>query len=114
MLMTIGLVAYCLVGTVAMALILRASTLCETQPEPDSQLPTQPLIMPPQQHLSPFAHLLGKTVEAKVYEASEWERMVVVAVSWQGAVCVRPEGDMRTKGRWIRKEVVPSRVREIC
>lgn len=64
------------------------------------------------QFANPYAHLLGKTVEAKVYEASEWERMVVVAVSWKGAVAVRPEWDLQTKARWIHKSKVPDRVRE--
>lgn len=65
------------------------------------------------QFANPYAHLLGKTVEAKVYEASEWERMVVVAVSWHGAVAVRPERDPQTTARWIRKELAPYRVREV-
>ena len=65
------------------------------------------------QFANPYAHLLGKTVEAKVYEASEWERMVVVAVSWRGAVCVRPEHDLGTIGRWIKKDLTPTRVREV-
>lgn len=63
--------------------------------------------------LNPHAHLLGKVVEAKVYEASEWELMVVVAVGWHGAVCVRPLSDMRYGGRWIRSELAPSRIREV-
>lgn len=62
---------------------------------------------------NPYAHLLGKTVEAKVYEGSEWERMVIVAVSWKGAVAVRPVYDLETKARWIHKDKVPDRVREI-
>ena len=65
------------------------------------------------QFANPYAKLLGRTVEAKVYAESRWERMVVVAVSWHGAVCVRPESDMKTKGRWIASELTPSRVREI-
>ena len=63
--------------------------------------------------LNPYAHLLGKEVEAKVYAASNWERVVVIAVSWRGAVCVRPVRDMQTKGRWIHKNVAPMRVREV-
>lgn len=100
---TIGLVAYCLVGTAVMALFVRASTR--------RQIPEHDQPQPPA--LNKYAHLLGRTVEAKVYEASSWERMVIVAVSWQGAVCVRPVRDMRTKGRWIRKNLVPSRIREL-
>jgi hypothetical protein len=63
--------------------------------------------------LNQHAHLLGKQVDARVYEGSPWERMVVVAVSWRGAVCVRPVRDMQTKGRWIPKNLVPLRVMEV-
>ena len=63
--------------------------------------------------LNPHAHLLGKTVEARVYEASDWERMVVVAVSWKGGVCVRRASDPDGRGRWIKKAFVPDRVREV-
>lgn len=63
--------------------------------------------------LNPYAHLLGKEVEAKVYAASNWERVIVIAVSWRGSVCVRPVRDMQTKGRWIHKDVAPMRVREV-
>ena len=65
------------------------------------------------QFSNPHAHLLGRTVEARVYEASKWERMVIVAVSWRGAVCVRPSRDMSAPGRWIPKQFVPQRVREV-
>ena len=65
------------------------------------------------QFVNPYARLLGKTVEAKVYEGSDWERMVIIAVSWKGAVCVRRELDMVAPGRWIHKSKVPCRVREI-
>lgn len=64
------------------------------------------------QFTSPYARLLGRVVEAKVYEDSEWESMVVVAVSWKGSVAVRPVRDLSAKARWIRKERVPQRVRE--
>lgn len=65
------------------------------------------------QFCNKHAHLLGKTVEAKVYEGSNWERMVVVAVSWRGAVAVRPVWDLHAKSRWIQKHLVPQRVREV-
>ena len=61
----------------------------------------------------PYAELLGKEVEARVYEASRWERMIVVAVSWRGAVAVRPANDLETRARWIRADLVPDRVREV-
>lgn len=64
--------------------------------------------------LNPHAHLLGKIVEARVYEASDWERMVVVAVSWKGGVCVRYASDPDGRGRWIKKQLVPYRVREVA
>ncbi len=63
--------------------------------------------------LNPYAFLLGRVVEARVYEASRWERMVVVAVSWKGAICVRPEADPLASARWISKEAAPERVRMI-
>lgn len=63
---------------------------------------------------NPHAHLLGKEVEARVYEGSRWERMVVVAVSWKGSVCVRYASDPEGRGRWIKKEFVSDRVREIA
>lgn len=62
---------------------------------------------------SPYARYLGRVVEARVYEGSEWERMVVVAVSWHGGMCVRPCRDMELPGRWIEKTKVPERVREV-
>ena len=65
------------------------------------------------QFASPYAHYLGRTVEAKVYPVSRWERMVVVAVSWRGAVAVRPASDLETHARWISADLVPSRVREV-
>lgn len=64
--------------------------------------------------MNPHARLLGQVVEAKIYEASDWERMVVVAVSWEGAVCVRRLSNMRGRGRWIPKDKAPHRVREVA
>ena len=66
------------------------------------------------QFANPYARLLGRVVEAKVYEGSDWERMLVVAVSWHGSVAVRPVRDLSTKARWIHKSKVPTRVREIA
>jgi hypothetical protein len=65
------------------------------------------------QFANPYGRLLGRVVEAKVYEASEWERMVVVAVSWRGAVAVRPEKDVEARARWICKDLVAERVRGV-
>ncbi len=65
------------------------------------------------QFANKFGLLLGRTVEAKVYDGSKWERMVIVAVSWRGAVAVRPEWDLETKARWIPKCKVAERVRAV-
>lgn len=60
---------------------------------------------------NPYAHLLGAEVEVRKYEASDWERCVVTAVSWHGAVCVRRQHD--AKGFWVDSERAPTHVREI-
>ena len=95
----INLAIYSLLAAVCLACVAWAATH-----------PKRPDPKPP---LNPYAHLLGRVVEVKVYQASDWERMVVVAVSWHGAVCVRRVADMESRGRWIRKELAPDRVREI-
>ena len=68
-------------------------------------------------HGNPHAHLLGKTVAVKKYQGSEWERCVVICVSWKGAVKVRRLSEMddmaHGNGFWICKEQAPTRVREI-
>ena len=60
-----------------------------------------------------YARYLGEEVMAKVYEASDWKRCVVVAVSWHGSVCVRPTDDLATKGRWIHHAFERGRVKPI-
>lgn len=60
-----------------------------------------------------YARYLGEEVMAKVYEASDWKRCVVVAVSWHGSVCVRPADDLATKGRWIHHAFERGRVKPI-
>lgn len=60
---------------------------------------------------NPYARLLGQEVEVRKYEASGWERCVVTAVSWHGAVCVRRRND--AKGFWVDSERAPTHVREI-
>lgn len=63
--------------------------------------------------MNPHARLLGQVVEARIYEASDWERCVVVAVGWHGAVCLRREDNQGTPGRWIPSYLAASRVREV-
>lgn len=58
-----------------------------------------------------YARFLGEEVLAKVYEQSDWERCVIVAVSWHGSVCVRLADDLACKGRWIRHGLTNGRVR---
>lgn len=58
-----------------------------------------------------YARFLGEEVMAKVYEQSDWERCVIVAVSWHGSVCVRLADDLACKGRWIRHGLTNGRVR---
>ena len=60
-----------------------------------------------------YARYLGEEVLAKVYEASDWKRCIVVAVSWHDSVCVRPADDLATKGRWIHHAFERGRVKPI-
>lgn len=60
-----------------------------------------------------YARYLGEEVLAKVYEASDWERCVIVAISWHGSVCVRPADDLATKGRWIHHAFARGRIKGI-
>lgn len=65
--------------------------------------------------LNPHAPMLGREVEALFYKGSKyWERCIVVAVSWKGAVCVRKAAYPTAKGNWISKDEVRDRVREIA
>lgn len=60
-----------------------------------------------------YARYLGEEVMAKVYEASDWDRCVIVAISWHGSVCVRPADDLATNGRWIHHAFERGRVKPI-
>lgn len=60
-----------------------------------------------------YARYLGEEVMAKVYEASDLERCVIVAISWHGSVCVRPANDLATKGRWIHHAFARGRIKGI-
>ena len=60
-----------------------------------------------------YAEYLNKEVLAKIYEQSDWERCVVIAVTWHGSVCVRTVADIETKGRWIHHGIERGRIKEI-
>jgi hypothetical protein len=60
-----------------------------------------------------YARYLGEEVLAKVYEASDWERCVIVAISWHGSVCVRPANDLATNGRWIHHAFARGRIKGV-
>ena len=60
---------------------------------------------------SPYASWLGKICWVRPLGRADWTPHVIVAVSWKGAVCVRPKVDMRTDGYWIKKQNVRWRVR---
>ncbi len=61
--------------------------------------------------LNKYAHLLGRTVWVKKYEASRWEQAIVVAVSRRGSVAVRRTSDPKESAHWIDKRHVNERVR---
>ena len=61
--------------------------------------------------LNKYAHLLGRTVWVRKYEASRWERAIVVAVSRYGSVAVRRTSDPKESAHWIDKRHVNERVR---
>ena len=60
------------------------------------------------------AYLLGKVVEAKRYEASDWERYLVVCVSWHGNLRLRPLGETDPRyAFWLDESKRATRLREI-
>lgn len=60
--------------------------------------------------INPFAPMLGKTVEYKKFEASDWEVGVVIVVSWHGAMQIRDKYDNTF---WISKVKAKTNVREV-
>lgn len=62
---------------------------------------------------NPFAHLLGKTVEYKKFEASDWQRGVVWCVGINGGLCIRDAEYLDVPGKWIHSDEVSRRVREV-
>lgn len=63
--------------------------------------------MPANEH----AKMLGRTVEARLSDGAKWREMVVVAVSWKGALAVRPTSEPDKPARWIHKSKVDEWVR---
>ena len=63
--------------------------------------------MPANEH----AKMLGRTVEARTSDGAKWREMVVVAVSWKGALAVRPTSEPDKPARWIHKSKVDEWVR---
>ena len=62
--------------------------------------------------LNPYAHLLGRVVEAQRYEGGEWSQYVVVAVGWHGSMCLRSLTEPTRNGFWLHRWEA-DRVREI-
>ena len=61
---------------------------------------------------NPYAHLLGKVMEVRKYDASDWEPCVVVAVGWHGSVCVRRLCDIERPGFWVHNDRARTHLRE--
>lgn len=59
--------------------------------------------------INPYAPMLGKTVEYKKYEGSDWEVGIVIVVSWHGALQIRDKYDNTF---WISKVKARTNVRE--
>lgn len=51
----------------------------------------------------------GERVWWRKYDASDWERGTVVAVSWRGAACIRPDDGRR--GVWVDRARARTHVR---
>lgn len=61
---------------------------------------------------NPYAHMLGRVMEVRKYEASDWEPCVVVAVGWHGSVCVRRICDLDRPGFWVQSDRARTHLRE--
>ena len=62
---------------------------------------------------SPHAHMLGRLMEVRKYDASDWEPCVVVAVGWHGSVCVRRLCDIDRPGFWVHHDRAMTHLREV-
>ena len=58
-----------------------------------------------------YAAWLGRKCWVRPLGRPDWVRHVIVAVSWNGAVCVRRLDRMDEDGYWIKKQNVRWRVR---
>lgn len=74
----------------------------------DKKLDALSGLRPPNAH----ANMLGQVVEARKYEASDWEAYVVCAVSWHGSLCLRSIDAPDRRGFWVHHDKVADRVRE--
>lgn len=53
--------------------------------------------------LNPYAHMLGRVVEAQRYEGGDWGTYVVVAVGWHGSMCLRSLTEPTRNGFWLHR-----------
>jgi len=60
---------------------------------------------------NPYGKWLEKECWVRPTHREEWRKHVIVAVSWQGAVCVRDCERLDEDGYWVKKQNVPWRVR---
>ena len=58
-----------------------------------------------------WAYSRGERVWVRKYDASDWERATVVAVSWRGACCVRPDSQPNRNGFWVDRARAKTHVR---
>ena len=63
---------------------------------------------------NPHAHRLGRICWVRPHSGKRWREHVVVAVSWKGAICVRPTDRLDEDGYWIKKQNVDWRVRWVA
>lgn len=54
--------------------------------------------------VNPYARMLGRVVEARKTEDSDWEPYVVVAVGWHGSMCLRTLSEPSRNGFWMHRE----------
>ena len=105
---------WCLVPIV-LALLATIVLMAKALRDKDDEIARESRKIAELYHMLPHnehANMLDRVVRAKVYEGSNWEAMLVVAVSHKGAVAVRPVMYQDAPARWISKEHVADRVRQ--